>query len=1782
MTLSHKMNSLRFTVLGIAMAATFSSCEKNEAPRLESKRDKASDRFFKDIPQPETAPLEDVDVNSLIKDPISADRSLPLPLLAVGETSTEEDAALAAALAVFGEAALSRDYSALEKFLDSFPTGVRSHAVRNNLAGLYYANGEFSKAYAMWNEAWETSKDLKTPMGKRLADEAFAGLSELFILFGRREDLTALLASVKTRHLSAPASELRVQAREALSSMDHWQEQAFKCGPFALFRIRHELGMEEPLHPLIEAEKSTVKGTSVAQLIDLSERIGMPMKAVDVPKDKPVPSPSVVYWKLGHYSAITSIDSNGDYVVQDTTFSKPIHISKEVMRNESSGIYLVMAEAAEDSGALVSNIRAEGIWGRMSPPRSDPEELGDDTPDGCKGMAGWSVGKLNTNLRIIDTPISYSPAVGPGVGFTVTFNSRISSQPTNPTYSNLGKNWTHNWLQFIQDNPSQPLADVGRQRISGGLETYRYYDGTTGFYALQPRSSSKLEKTGTASYILHYPNGGKAVFTKSDGTVSGTRRIFITKEIDPFGNELNFEYDAASRLTKLIDATGKETLLAYNYTPDPYRITSVTDPYGRVASLTYHASGKLASTTDTIEIKSEFFYEGDLELNKLKTPYGETLFETVLLNTKRQVTITDPKGFRSRYETVSWEPAAAGLPDGLTAQENVNPEVAVATTDYSTRVTYHWSEKQMYFHEGDYSKATQYFWMRSPVSSYVATEVLKAVRKPFVNMTFFKYPNQTALHLAGTLDKPITTATRLPNGQVQINRAEYNDWGLPAKLTDPIGRETLIDYDPSGQLAVKVRQKVASGYETLSEILTYNAALQPLQIKDAAGNLTTFTYNTRGQLATVTDHLGEAVTTTYQENTSLPGFARPLSISSSDGTSLTMTYDSLDRPLTSTDDEGYTVSFEYDLFDRLKKTTYPDGTNERMEYKYLDLVKQFDREGKVTEFSYNPKRQLQWSRDSLNRLTQYEWCLCGALQKLTDPAGKVTAWDWNIIGQNISKTYADGRTFTNTYDGSGRLSSTLDPKGQSTRVVYNLDNSIASKHYDNAVIATPSVSYAYDPYYPRSNSWTDALGTTTSTYLPVDGTTPGSGGIASVDGPWANDTITYLRDSTGRSTGYTLPGGGESFTYDSKQRIDTMTSVMGTTTRAYQGNSGRVLSSVSTSGPKVLMDYGTAADDFRLKEISNQTSTGAIISQHNYTFTADSQIATWNRTFGLGTSPPAETFSFTYDLADRLTNGVLKNTATGAVLADHQFIYDPLDNRVSIREQNSLKSGVFNNANQLTAENGGGKVRITGSANKAGAGVTVAGKAAAVHPNGGFAVEVNAAEGANHLPLVVTEADGTVTTKYVDVVFDQAEPLIYTYDANGNLETVAKALTPTSPTSSYEWDAADQLVAMVRVISPSETRRTEFLYDGGGSRVGKKEFLNGSLQSEIKYIYGGTGVLQERSADGGTVLKTYTSRGELDYTTTPPTPRYFTRDHLGSVREVVADDGSLLARYDYKPYGERVLISGTYEATKGFTGHDYLPESGMILTRYRAYDPLTGRWLSPDPIQEAGGMNLYGYVGGDPVNAVDPLGLASDARNAMAAAALWGVAWGAGGGLAEQAIEDAGAANTARNCGASDMIPDLMSSPGEYLKKAAIGGAIGGVTGGAGRAVSGIIGKVIARRAAAAANRITNSVPSTMARVIPEGIPATTLGRPGAADVFVTAADDIAGMNASQIANRLSIPQSPTGFKVFEFPTPQSGVASPVFRTDPGFIGGGRTAGGAREFVIPNGTIPPGSVRRVP
>ena len=106
------------------------------------------------------------------------------------------------------------------------------------------------------------------------------------------------------------------------------------------------------------------------------------------------------------------------------------------------------------------------------------------------------------------------------------------------------------------------------------------------------------------------------------------------------------------------------------------------------------------------------------------------------------------------------------------------------------------------------------------------------------------------------------------------------------------------------------------------------------------------------------------------------------------------------------------------------------------------------------------------------------------------------------------------------------------------------------------------------------------------------------------------------------------------------------------------------------------------------------------------------------------------------------------------------------------------------------------------------------------------------------------------------------------------------------------------------------------------------------------------------------------------------TSYYYTRDHLGSIRELTDSTGAIRARYDYDPYGYRTKLSGDLDAEFGYTGHYFHQPSGLSLALYRAYDASTGRWVSRDPIGEIGGINLYLYALDDAVNLLDTNGAA--------------------------------------------------------------------------------------------------------------------------------------------------------------------------------------------------------------
>ena len=110
---------------------------------------------------------------------------------------------------------------------------------------------------------------------------------------------------------------------------------------------------------------------------------------------------------------------------------------------------------------------------------------------------------------------------------------------------------------------------------------------------------------------------------------------------------------------------------------------------------------------------------------------------------------------------------------------------------------------------------------------------------------------------------------------------------------------------------------------------------------------------------------------------------------------------------------------------------------------------------------------------------------------------------------------------------------------------------------------------------------------------------------------------------------------------------------------------------------------------------------------------------------------------------------------------------------------------------------------------------------------------------------------------------------------------------------------------------------------------------------------------------------------------------YLLTDGLTSVRIVVDSSGDEVAAYEYLEFGEQTK-TGSGSSPKTFAGglgvHDDSADTGLLYMRRRHYDSTLARFLSRDPMGFAGGSNLYGYVGGNPVNFADPTGFEREKR----------------------------------------------------------------------------------------------------------------------------------------------------------------------------------------------------------
>jgi RHS repeat-associated protein len=101
-------------------------------------------------------------------------------------------------------------------------------------------------------------------------------------------------------------------------------------------------------------------------------------------------------------------------------------------------------------------------------------------------------------------------------------------------------------------------------------------------------------------------------------------------------------------------------------------------------------------------------------------------------------------------------------------------------------------------------------------------------------------------------------------------------------------------------------------------------------------------------------------------------------------------------------------------------------------------------------------------------------------------------------------------------------------------------------------------------------------------------------------------------------------------------------------------------------------------------------------------------------------------------------------------------------------------------------------------------------------------------------------------------------------------------------------------------------------------------------------------------------------------------------DGNGNVMGLVnAANGSVVAQYEYGPFGEVIRATGPMAKVNPFRFSTKYQddETDLLYYGYRYYDPSTGRWKSRDPIEEQGGLNLYGFVSNEPSGLIDYLGL---------------------------------------------------------------------------------------------------------------------------------------------------------------------------------------------------------------
>jgi RHS repeat-associated protein len=1110
------------------------------------------------------------------------------------------------------------------------------------------------------------------------------------------------------------------------------------------------------------------------------------------------------------------------------------------------------------------------------------------------------------------------------IGPNIRFELTYNSQDALNQLRPFGNKWIFNYASYAMESPGGAPSGSVLVVMPGGRGDIYQPNGTGGYIA-PVGLFNQLTKLGPYAFDLQTLDG-TILHYGVPPEMSGFSSLLLSIE-DRNHNVVTIGHNASGAVTRVTDAQGRAWVLTYN---TQGLVERLDDPFQRTATFAYDANNNLRNQSDMGGMAYGYTYDSNVYLTSITKPSATTGF---------YIEPSGPNGGGGAYP-----------PPGSLMWDN-----------YRITITDARGFKEEYYWNG-YSR---YGWHRDKNQYLQGESTSAALTGPKTRFNFelqagkgvvasILYADQKSVYYTDF------NAARQPQTVIDENnntvRLTYNSMGRIKTRAD--GRNfapankyvTTYTYKPNNIDLEKVADFFHDSSHPALQI-DYDSNRNITSVTDGLGRSTIITPNQYGQPAIVKDNLGQERIYNYDS------LHRLTSVTQNGNTLTTLVPDDVGRVVSKTDVNGLTTQYTYDRLNRLVRSIYPDTSYVENDWGCCHLDGRRDRGGNYTRFGYDEVDRLIYTFDAQNRLTEYEYDPVGNLTALLDPNFNATRWQYDKRNRVERKTFADNSRYLYDYDGAGNLKHQTDAKQIVTTYDYDLANNL--KQISAAGLAT--ITFTFDPLN-RLEEMTDEGGTTVFGYSLA-------GELETINGPLANDTVNLAYDALGRPSGRSINNAGTATViYDVYGRPQTSTNPLATFTYNYPNPVSTLLSSItSASGPVANFSYEDVLGDQQLNGIWHKDQGGQTISKFDMEYSVDAQVKTWTQQTGTG---PAKAYQFDYDPVHQLKAAIVKDVGSGGMLKSYYYDYDAASNR-TLETLDSLVTGdTPNNVNQLkTRQSGRGMLPIRGKTDEPAA-VTVNGTAATVRSDSSFEGKASVTAGNNTVTVAATDANGNTTTKLYNVTVTGSGSKTFIYDFNGNLTN--------DGTRTLEWDALNQLVAV-----NSGTHRTEFTYNGLGQRTKIVEKENNAVTSTKRLIWAVTDICEERDADNNVTKRYYTQGVQIGSTS-----YFYTRDHLGSIRELTDAAGTVSARYDYDPYGRRTKLSGNIDADFGFTGHFYNAATGLHLAYHRPYDADLGRWLGRDPLADAElrqGPNLCAYVSNDPVNGIDPLGLEflTDGRTAL-------------------------------------------------------------------------------------------------------------------------------------------------------------------------------------------------------